>query len=449
MEDYKQRILTVIKEHRRELLDFARDIQLHPELGYREVRTHEKIVEAFLRMGLCDITTWGLTGVKAWLPGPRDPHLPRIAILGEMDAVISPEHPFADPVTKAAHACGHHAGLTAMLGAGLSLTKALPELAGNICLIAAPAEEYVEIEYRKELIAAGRIRYLGGKQQLISEGCFDDIDMAMMVHALTDSPRPQVCVSSRAGGFVGKSVRFLGKEAHAGGAPHLGINALNAASAAIMCIHARRETFRDEDHVRVHPIITRGGESVNTVPADVHMESYVRAATTQAMADANYKVNCAVRGAAYAVGAKAVIEDLPGYLPLQESPGLSDIFADNVKSLFPELTLCRSQPFCGSTDMGDLSFLLPVIQPTISGFTGALHSRDFRVSDPELAYLTPAVLMASTAADLLKDHGRQGLRIMESFPGKSKEEYDAFWRTFLSPDSGQTTDDTLCGTSLC
>lgn len=428
MKDLKQNIYADIKAHQKELFSFAEDIFLHPELGYRETRTHERIVEAFSHMGITDITTWGLTGVKAWLPGPVNQGLPKIAILGEMDAVISPEHPHADPLTGAAHACGHHAGLTAMLGAGMALLHTLPELAGNICLIGAPAEEYIEIGYRRKLLSSGKIRFLGGKQQLISEGCFDDIDMVMMVHALTDSPVPRVCVSSSAGGFIGKSVRFIGKEAHAGGAPHLGINALNAASAAIMCIHARRETFRDEDHVRVHPIITKGGDTVNTVPADVHMESYVRAATMEAMADANDKVNRAIRGASYAVGAQAVIEDLPGYLPLQEAPALSRLFAENAALLLPQTQVSWNQPFCGSTDMGDLSHLLPVIQPTVSGFAGALHSREFHVTDPDMACLAPAALLAATAADLLAEDGRRGLEIIQSFPRKTKEEYAALWQ---------------------
>lgn len=153
------------------------------------------------------------------------------------------------------------------------------------------AEEYVEIGWRAGLRRAGEVQYLGGKQQLIAEGAFDDIDMAMMVHSETDAPQPRAVVAGAAGGFIGKELRFLGKEAHAGGAPWEGVNALNAASLAIAAIHANRETFRDEDHVRVHPIITKGGDLVNTVPADVRMESYVRAASVQAMRTANAKVN--------------------------------------------------------------------------------------------------------------------------------------------------------------
>jgi len=66
-------------------------------------------------------------------------------------------------------------------------------------------------------------------------------------------------------------VRYIGKAAHAGGMPHRGINALYAANIALSAINAIRETFRDEDTIRVHPIITRGGSQVNVIPADVRL----------------------------------------------------------------------------------------------------------------------------------------------------------------------------------
>ena len=305
-------------------------------------------------------------------------------------------------------------------------------LAGSVCLLAAPAEEYVEIGWRAGLRRAGEVQYLGGKQQLIAEGAFDDIDMAMMVHSETDAPQPRAVVAGAAGGFIGKELRFLGKEAHAGGAPWEGVNALNAASLAIAAIHANRETFRDEDHVRVHPIITKGGDLVNTVPADVRMESYVRAASVQAMRTANAKVNRAARGAAYAVGARVEIDDMPGYLPLAQNAALSELFAANVPVCAPGLAVERGLPFCGSTDMGDVSYLLPVIQPTVSGFSGAAHSRDFAVADEALAYLAPAKLMAATVIDLLAGGAAKGRSVLADAPRRTRDEYSALWRDILA-----------------
>ena len=112
-------------------------------------------------------------------------------------------------------------------------------------------------------------------------------------------------------GLVAKRIQFLGRGAHAGGAPHLGINALNAASLAMAAINANRETFRDDDTVRVHPIITKGGEAVSAVPADVRMETFVRGKTLEAITDANIKVDRALKAGAMAVGGTGQDPDHP------------------------------------------------------------------------------------------------------------------------------------------
>ncbi len=145
----------------------------------------------------------------------------------------------------------------------------------------------------------------------------------MMVHSETDAPQPRAVVAGAAGGFIGKELRFLGKEAHAGGAPWEGVNALNAASPSRPSMPTVRLSATRT--MCVHPIITKGGDLVNTVPADVRMESYVRAASVQAMRTANAKVNRAARGAAYAVGARVEIDDMPGYLPLAQNAALSTV----------------------------------------------------------------------------------------------------------------------------
>ena len=372
----KRAACAAIDAQAQRLTAFGRDILAHPELGYKETRTAGKVLEAFASLGLTDVTRPARTGVKGWLWRGAGP---RVAVIGELDA-----------------------------------------------------EEYVEIGWRAGLRRAGEVQYLGGKQQLIAEGAFDDIDMAMMVHSETDAPQPRAVVAGAAGGFIGKELRFLGKEAHAGGAPWEGVNALNAASLAIAAIHANRETFRDEDHVRVHPIITKGGDLVNTVPADVRMESYVRAASVQAMRTANAKVNRAARGAAYAVGARVEIDDMPGYLPLAQNAALSELFAANVPVCAPGLAVERGLPFCGSTDMGDVSYLLPVIQPTVSGFSGAAHSRDFAVADEALAYLAPAKLMAATVIDLLAGGAAKGRSVLADAPRRTRDEYSALWRDILA-----------------
>ncbi|MFA7674178.1 MAG: peptidase dimerization domain-containing protein, partial [Clostridia bacterium] len=272
MESHKQAVCAAIDKNRDRIIDIGEQILRNPEMGYKEFITSELVDAIFNEIGLQDITHHAITGVKGWLRGRS--HKTHIAILGELDAVLSPAHPFADKQTGAAHSCGHNTQIAALIGSamGLIISGVMEKLDGDLCFFATPAEEYVEIEYRKELIKKDKISYLGGKQELIATGAFDDIDMAIMTHSETNSPIPRVVVDGTAMGFIGKTVQFIGKEAHAGGAPHEGINALNAAAIAIMCINAIRETFRDCDSVRVHPIITKGGDMVNTVPADVRME---------------------------------------------------------------------------------------------------------------------------------------------------------------------------------
>lgn len=424
--ELKRRACAAIDAYADTVIAFGEDILAHPELGYKEFRTSQQLRKAFEKLGMTDIDTCGITGLKAWLKKGDGPN---VAVIGELDAVISPQHPMADPKTGAAHACGHNAQLAALLGAAYGLSAVKDSLSGGICLIGAPAEEFIEIGWRSQLQRNGKIAYLGGKQQLIYEGIFDDIDMAMMLHSETDAPCNRIVVNGPASGFIGKEVIFTGKEAHAGGAPWDGINALNAASLAIMGIHANRETFRDEDRVRVHPILTKGGDLVNTVPADVQMESYVRAASIPAMQSANAKVNRSIQGAAFMVGAEVDIRDIPGYLPMKQNAAMSQLFEKNTKEIAPELSVEHGHVFCGSTDMGDLSYLIPVIQPTITGFAGAAHSKDFRITDKIQAYILPAKLMAATVIDLLVNRAERGAGVMRDSDIKDKKDYFDLWNS--------------------
>jgi amidohydrolase len=431
LESYKQAVCAAIDKNRDRIIAIGEQILKNPELGYKEFKTSKLVDELFKEIGLQNITHHAITGVKGWLRGRSNKT--HIAILGELDAVLSPAHPFSDPVTGAAHSCGHNTQIAALIGSamGLIASGVLEKMDGDICFFATPAEEYVELEYRKELVKQGKIAYLSGKQELIATGAFDDIDMAIMTHSETDSPVPRVVVNGTAMGFIGKTVQFIGKEAHAGGAPHEGINALNAASIAIMCINAQRETFRDCDSVRVHPIITKGGDMVNTVPADVRMESFVRANNIEAMQNANKKVNRAIEGASYAIGTEVKIDDMIGYLPLHQNSVMSELFAANTASLLGTDKVFEDLPFAGSTDMGDLGYILPVIQPTISGFTGAAHGKDFTITDKEYAYIIPAKLMAMTVIDLLSDNAKIANQVKESQPRKTVKQYKKEWDDIL------------------
>ncbi len=424
----KEQVSKAIRDHADEIIRLGDSILREPELGFKETATAAKVAAAFERHGIAATTGHALTGVKARLSGARSRRT--VGVLGELDAVICFDHPCANPQTGAAHACGHFAQIAAMVGCGIGLARSgvMDRLAGDAVLFAVPAEEFVELEYRDRLRRDGKLTYLGGKQELIAGGHFDDIDMAMMIHSdVTGEGGRVVRTDGSSNGFIGKLARYTGREAHAAGAPDQGINALNAAILAITAVNAQRETFRDGDCVRFHPIITKGGDLVNVVPADVRMESYVRARTVEAMIDANKKVDRALKAGADAIGASVAITDLPGYLPLFNEPTMDGLFAANAAALLGSDGVKAAGHTAGSTDMGDLAHIMPVIQPYVGGVTGLAHTREFAVADPEMAYVVPALIMAMTVVDLLADDAAVAEGIMADFkPKMTKESYLAF-----------------------
>jgi len=302
-------------------------------------------------------------------------------------------------------------------------------LAGRVACVAVPAEEFVEIEYRVDLKRQGKLEFLGGKAEMVRLGHLDDVDLAMLVHAATASPEPRLLYGTTTNGFVAKMIRFKGRASHAGMAPDRGVNALNAMALAIMNINAQRETFRDEDTVRVHSIVTRGGDLVNTIPDDVRMEMFVRGRTLEAIQDANAKVNRALQAAAAAVGGEVEIRTVPGYLPRLPEAALTGILAENFATLIGRERLEIEGHGAGSSDTGDLSHLMPMAEVKSGGFQGDFHTASHMVADEEQAYIVPAKAMAMTAVDLLADGAAQAKAILADFrPKMTKDEYLAYLR---------------------
>lgn len=398
-----------------------------PELGYKEIKTSSYIYDQLQKFCKPEYIrrNIGLTGIKATVPC-GNPDGINICLICELDAVITPKHPNADSSSGAAHSCGHHMQMTTMLAAfeAIVSTDIIKNLFGRVTFMAIPAEEYVELEYRKKLKEEGEIRYFSGKQEFIYLGEFDDVDMAVMVHAHPDSKAGDVYINGGSLGFTAKTVEFLGKAAHAGASPDMGINALNAATAAMMCIHMNRETFRDEDHVRIHPIITKGGDLVNIIPDKVSLETYVRAKTLSAMENAACKVDRSIRGACIAIGAKALVYNFPGYLPLVQDNALSTLVESNVLRLPEFKTLYDKVDMPGSSDIGDLSYIMPVIQPTIGGFEGEAHAVNFLETDPVTSNSLAIKLVVDTVIDVLAEGSKEGKRVKKNFIAKlSKKDY--------------------------
>ena len=407
-EDLKRRAAEIIDAKADDLTAIAKTILKNPEPGFRELKTARLVAEQFGALGMQPRSGLAVTGVRADASGTSAG--PTLAILGELDSLIVSDHPHADPGTGAAHACGHHCQIAMMLGAATALTNhdVLDNLAGRIAFMAVPAEEYIEIEYRDDLRRAGKIEFLGGKPELVKLGEFDDVHLAMMLHTTSNPAEKLMCISNTNNGTVAKRIQFIGRASHAGGAPHLGINALNAAMMAMTAINFNRETFRDEDSIRVHPIITKGGEAVSAVPADVRMETFVRGRTVEALMDANAKVDRALKAGAMAVGAQVKIQTIPGYMPLQQNKAMAEIFRANAAQLVGEENVGYVDHRGGSTDMGDISRLMPVIHPYVGGATGLGHGATYVVEDYALAVIKGAKALAYTAIDLLGDNASHG-----------------------------------------
>ncbi|MGI6163246.1 MAG: amidohydrolase [Bacillota bacterium] len=440
-EECKKAVCAAIDARKDEIIAFGEDIFAHPELAYRETRTSQKVSDKLSEMGLEHEKGIAITGIKARMKGAQS--RVTVGIMGELDAVICRDHPDADPETGAAHCCGHNAQIASMLGAamGLADSGAMAFLGGDVALLAVPAEEGSDPGHLSKLMQEGKIKLAGGKQQFIVEGALDGVDMAMMVHTGPMSPAiMEGAVTGKefkmgvGGGHIGslrKRAKFIGKEAHPGIAPHEGINALNAANLALMAINANRETFRDEDMVRVHAFITKGGLP-SVVPADIQVEIFIRSKRVEALVDAARKVDRSLKAGALAVGAEVEIETMAGYLPRITEPTLDEAFLKNSEALVGKGAVGIQRHVAGCTDMGDISHLMPAVHQRAGGVEGRIHEADYRIADKELAYVMPAKAMAMTVIDLLWDDAALAVEIKEKYkPVYTKETYIRAWQEIL------------------
>src|SRR5207302_8879414 len=170
-----------------------------------------------------------------------------------------------------------------------------------------------------------------------------DIDMAMMIHTGSRDAAggTRAFLAKSPNGALVKRIRFVGRAAHAGSLPQLGVNALNAAMIAMNAISAQRETFWEKDTIRIHPIITKGGDAVSVVPAEVTMETFVRGGSLEAIVDANKKVDRCLRAGAMAMGAEVEIHTIPGDLPPRNDERLGQIIGANVEGLVGQAQVHR------------------------------------------------------------------------------------------------------------
>lgn len=417
-------LISAVEKHRKLILDTERFIWKHPETGYKEFETSRYMEEAFSALGYEIVKADGITGFYTVLDTGRAG--PELLILGELDSVICAPHKESDPKTGAVHSCGHNAQCAALVGIAAALKEPgiLDKFSGRIRLCAVPAEELLELEYRSRLRSEGKIKYFGGKSEFLSRGYFDGVDLAFMVHTSTSFAAQKGSV-----GCLAKKIIYKGKAAHAGGNPWDGRNALYAANCGLNAINAIRETFREPDRIRVHPIITHGGDIVNAIPETVTLESYVRGTSFDAIKKASEKVNRALCGAALSLGANIEIIDIPGYAPLTNDDGLTEVAKEAAALAIPHRELhVRDSISTGSTDMGDLSRVMPVIHPYAGGGCGTAHGSDYEICDPEAACVDSAKWQLGMLLLLLGNNAERAKAIVDAYEPEfaSKEDFLAY-----------------------
>ena len=358
MKEQYKKYTELVDKHKQLILDTERYLWKHPQVGYKEWEATEYLVRQYEKMGFQVKTAEGIPGFIADLDTGRPG--PKLALIGELDSLMCATHPEADKRTNAVHACGHHCQSSAVLGCAAALTEpgALDGLCGSIRFVGVPAEETIDLEFRAKLIKEGKIHFNAGKIEFLYRGLFDDVDMVAMVHAMHDDDH-MFHLFKGGNGCINKHFEFEGKASHAGTEPWNGVNALYEANVGMTACNALRETFRDTQTMRFHPIITQAGVAANAIPDVAKMDAYTRAASFEEMKKLNERINRALAASAAALGGNVYIQDKPGNMPLHCDGTLFDTCRDIITDLFGAEQIRYISWSYGSTDLGDLSSLMP------------------------------------------------------------------------------------------
>jgi amidohydrolase len=359
-----------IEARRQQLRDLSLKIHSSPELGFKEVKAAGWLSQYLeengfnLERGVCELPTA--------FRGSYGKGKPAIAILAEYDAL-----------PKLGHACGHNLIAGCAVGAAVASKPAIDQCGGSVLVIGTPAEELY-----------------GGKIIMAERGAFDEVDIAMMVH-----PGGHDTATTQALACLGLEVEFFGKAAHASTRPETGINALEAMLLSFAAINSLRQHVKDK--ARIHGIITDGGDAANVVPAHSAGSFLVRAEDDAYLEELKEKVLNCFTGAATATGARLKYQwGKVLYAPLRNNLTLARLFKQNMRSLGRKMQLSGSSRV-GSTDMGNVSQIVPSIHPTVAIAPAEVvaHSPDFAAAAASEAgiqgMVDAAKALAMTVVDLV------------------------------------------------
>jgi amidohydrolase len=338
----KKTILAAVDARDSELRELSLKIHANPELSFHEFQAMNWLTEPLeqagfhVEKGISNLetsfrATWeGISG------GPT------VAILAEYDALAG-----------LGHGCGHNIIGTSAVGAALALKDAHPKLPGKIVVLGTPAEEEG-----------------GGKILMVENGVFDDIDVVMMCH-----PQKQTMVMRGGLACVDATFKFYGKASHASSAPEKGISALDAVINTFVAINSLRQFFKDD--VRIHGIITKGGEATNVVPAYCEAEFLLRAETVEELKIVRDKVYTAARHATEAVGANIETKEGLIYAERNNNSALASLFKDNLELLGEEVMDPPTKGGIGSSDIGNVGQVTATIHPYVKITDATTHTPEF------------------------------------------------------------------------
>lgn len=413
-------IKELINNHKVGLLKLGGDLFACPELGFKEVKSNGILTSFLFENGIDCEADICMTGIKATIGSGEGIH---IALVADMDAL----EVRLGLNTVPYHSCGHSVQ-TAVMAYALKLLKdsgIIEKTGGRVSFIATPAEEFIDFDYRKGLAGQGRIKYFSGKQNMISAGVFDDVDCVISMHINGDSGT-LFDVGSTLAGFMVKRVVFLGQAAHSGAAPHMGRNALHGANLCMSGLSYMKDQFPKEAGVQIHPVITSCGGSVNIIPEEVVLDTYVRANTLEELLEAGEKFDLCAHHSAKALGLECRTENKAGYMPLKQSDGINEMIRCHMREICGDEGIVTGVVSGASGDVGDLGFLLPTVQFGFSGIKGRIHSADFTITDEENAYCNTARIVMETVFDLLSDEA-EGILQNRALYREKKEFYLRNW----------------------
>ena len=372
IEKLKLKVKDNLESQRQQLIQLSLNIHDNPELGFAEEKASAWLTSYLEDSGFH--VERGIAGLATAFRAIYGQGSPRIALLAEYDAL-----------PKIGHGCGHNIIATSALGAAVASKSVIDQLGGSVVVLGTPGEEV-----------------FGGKIDMVKAGTFKEIDVAMIVH-----PNLRNMVDIQALACSSLEVEFFGQPAHAAAQPYKGINALEAMILAFTSINSLRQHIRSE--ARIHGIITDGGEAPNIVPAHSAAVFLIRAPDNEYLAELKDKVLNCFTGASVASGARLEYRWKDrAYAPMKNNATLAQLFSQNLESLGRHVEAFDPSFGFGSTDMGNVSQVVPSIHPTIAIASAEvfIHTQEFASAAASEAghegLMDAAKAMAMTVADILQ-----------------------------------------------